>query len=327
MRSAIVNEKGGPEVIAIEERPVPEPGDGQILAKVAYAALNPLDGHARALRVPWMHPGFPFVPGFEYAGRVTAAGPGVDPDLVGRRIACNAQWQGNADYAIADASRVEVVPDAFDWKLAAAFSTCAYTAWLLIHSAGRVSPGDVVAVHSAAGAVGALTMQVAKSAGATVIGLAGGPDKLEFIRSFGADHQIDYLQDDWPDRVREASGGRGANLIIDGNAGPNALRNLDCIAPLGKVIFMGATAGSAPDVNVSALIGKCCAVEGFVQYAHQAVSGGREKEEMHRRLASGEWVIPIGRVYALENLADAHRAWEARELTGRTLIRLGGDET
>lgn len=327
MRSAIIARKGGPEVIAVEERPVPEPGEGQVRIKVAYAALNPLDAHARALRVDWGHPGFPFVPGFEYAGRISATGPGVDTGLVDQRVACNAQWQGNADYAIADASRIEQVPEAFDWKLAASYSTCAYTAWLLIHSAGRVRPGDIVVIHSAAGAVGALTTQVAKSAGATVIALAGGAHKLDFIRPFGADYRVDYLQDNWPDRVLEISGGRGADVIIDGNAGANALRNLECIAALGKVIFMGATAGAAGNISIPALIGKSCAVEGFVQYAHQAVSGGREKKEMHRRLGTGEWVIPIGRVYALEELAEAHRAWESRELQGRTLIRLGGDDT
>lgn len=325
MRRAIINEAGGPEAIAIEEAPDPQPGAGQVRVRVAYAALNPLDTHARANRIQWMHPGFPFVPGFEYAGRVDAVGEGVDASLLGQRVAVNAQWGGNADYALADAARLEPVPEDFDWATAAAFSTCAYTAWLLIHSAGRVRAGQHVAIHSAAGAVGVLTTQVAKSAGARVIALAGGPEKLAWIEPFGADVGVDYLQDDWPEQVREATGGRGADLIIDGNAGANAPRNLECVAPLGNIIYMGATAGQAPDLNISALIGKCCSVTGFVQYVHQVVSGGREKTEMHQRLASGEWRIPVEKVYPLEELADAHRAWENRELVGRTLIEAGGD--
>lgn len=325
MRSALIEEAGGPETIRIVDRPTPEPAAGEVLVEVAYAALNPLDNHARANRIAWMHPGFPFVPGFEYAGRVRALGEGVDDALLGARVAVNGQWRGNAAFAVADAARLERVPDAFDWRLAASYSTCAYTAWLLIHSAGRVQPGMSVVVHSAAGAVGALTTQVAVSAGATVIALAGGPDKLAFVEPFGAAHRIDYLADDWPEQVKAATGGRGADLIIDGNAGPNALRNLECIAPLGKIVFMGATAGKAADLPISTLIGKCCAVEGFVQYVHQAVSEGREKAAMEAGLASGEWRIPIGRSYGLEDLAEAHRAWEARELVGRTLIEIGGE--
>lgn len=324
MRAAIVSEPGGPEAIRIEERPRPDAGPGEVLIRVAYAALNPLDTHARADRIEWFHPGYPFTPGFEYAGRVEAAGDGVDPTLVGQRVACNGQWGGNADYAIAPADRLVPVPEAFDWPTAAAFSTCAYTAWLLVHSAGRVRPGQTVAVHSAAGAVGALTTQVARAAGATVIALAGGPDKLDYARRFGAEHAVDYLRDDWPAAVRAVTGDRGADLIIDGNAGPNALRNLECVAPLGNIIFLGATAGEAADLNVSTLIGKCCSVTGFVQYTHQAVSGGAEIEAMHEGLASGAYRIPIERVYPLEDLAEAHRAWEARALVGRTLIAAGG---
>jgi NADPH2:quinone reductase len=325
MRTAIVREAGGPDQIAIEEAPIPEPGAGELRVRVAYASLNPLDTHARALRVDWMHPGFPFTPGYEYAGVVDAVGDGVDEDWIGRRVASNGLWGGNADYTVADANRVAVVPDGFDWHTATTYSTCAYTSWLLIHSAGKVQPGQVVVLHSAAGAVGILCTQVAKDAGATVIALAGGQEKLSYIEPFGADHRIDYLRDDWPGQVMEATDGRGADLIIDGNQGPNALRNFECIAPLGNVIFIGASAGLAAEINISMLIGKSCSATGFVQYFHQAVSGGREREEMHAALASGKFRIPVEKIYPLEDLAEAHRAWEHRELMGRTLIELGGE--
>ncbi|MEM1413073.1 MAG: zinc-binding dehydrogenase [Pseudomonadota bacterium] len=325
MRAAIIPEAGGPDVITIEERSVPEPATGEALVRVAYAALNPLDTHARANRIAWMHPGFPFTPGFEYAGRVEAVGPGVDTGLLGQRVACNGQWGGNADYAIAEADKLIPVPEGFDWPTAAAFSTCAYTAWLLIHSAARVQPGQVVAIHSAAGAVGALTTQVAKAAGATVIALAGGADKLRYASQFGADFAVSYLEEDWPEQVKAHTDGRGADVIIDGNAGDNALKNFDAIASLGNVIFMGATAGLAADVNISMLIGKCCSVTGFVQYVHQATSGGAEVAAMHGALADGSFKLPIERTYGLEQLGEAHEAWEHRALVGRTLIEAGGE--
>lgn len=325
MRCANIAAAGGPENIRIETREVPEPGPGEVRVQVAYAALNPLDNHARANRIQWMHPGFPFTPGFEYAGRVNAVGPDTEPGLLGRRVAVNGQWGGNADYAIAPANALNLVPEGFDWKLAASYSTCAYTAWLLVHSAGKVQPGQVVAVHSAAGAVGSLVTQVAKTAGAIVVALAGGRAKLEYASQFGADHLVDYNRETWPAELKEATGGRGADLIIDGNAGPNALRNLDAVAPQGNIVFMGATAGQAPDLNISLLIGKCCSVTGFVQYVHQMTSAGAEKTAMHEKLATGEWRIAVEKTYPLEQLAESHRAWEARELTGRTLIEAGGE--
>lgn len=325
MRQAIVDQAGGPDNIRIERTAIPEPGPGQLRIQVAYAALNPLDTHARALRVDWMHPGFPFVPGYEYAGRVEAVGDGVNQSRIGQRVACNGLWGGNADFAVVDSSRVIPVPEGFNWHTAATWSTCAYTAWLLIHSAGRVQRGQSVVIHSAAGAVGILCTQVALDAGAEVIALAGGAEKLAWIEQFGARHRLDYLDETWPERVNEITGGQGADLIIDGNAGANAVRNFECIAPLGQVIFMGATAGPAAPVDVSMLIGKSCSVAGFVQYFHQAVSNGRERKAMDPKLASGHYTIPVGKVYTLEELPEAHRAWENRELRGRALIKLGGE--
>ncbi len=325
MRAILAHAAGGPASLAVERRPVPEPGPGEVRLRVAYAALNPLDTHARAARIKWGHPGFPFVPGYEYAGRVDAVGPGVDPALLGRRMASMAEWGGNADYALATAAKLVPVPEAFDWKLAAAFATCAPTCWHLVHSAAAVTPGMSVVVHSAAGAVGALTLQIARDAGARVIGLAGGPRKLEYAARFGAAKLIDYLAEDWPAQVKALTGGRGADVIIDGNAGPTAARNYQAIAPLGNVIYLGAMAGQAPDVNVSQLIGQSFSVTGFVLFHHQARSGGREEVEITEALGSGRWRIPIERVFDLEETAAAHALFEGRELLGRSLIRVGGD--
>ena len=166
---------------------------------------------------------------------------------------------------------------------------------------------------------------MAKSAGAVVIALAGGPDKLGYAKQFGADHLIDYTDDTWPEQVMAVTNGRGADLIIDGNAGPNASRNLMAIAPLGNIIITGAVAGQAPDLSIAEIIGKSCSVSGFIQYFHQVNSTGAEKIAVHEKLASGEWRIPIGKIYPLAEVSDAHRAWEARELVGRTLIQSAGE--
>jgi NADPH2:quinone reductase len=325
MKAIVVENAGGPEVLKLCDRPVPAPGPGQVRVRVAYSPLNPLDTHARADRIKWSHPGFPFVPGYEFCGRVDAVGEGADPALIGRRVASAGEWGGNAEYALATAARLVTIPDAFDWRIGATFSTCAPTAWHLVHSAGRVASGDWVLVHSAAGAVGALVTQIAKSAGAHVIGLVGGPEKVEWARQFGADHLLDYRADDWVARVRDLTGGRGVDLVIDGNQGPDAPRNYEVIKPCGNVIYLGAMAGPAPAVPVGQLIGKSFSVSGFVQYFWQAKTHYAEMREIVPRLASGEWRIPIERILDLAEVPQAHADFEARRLHGRTLIRVGGD--
>jgi NADPH2:quinone reductase len=325
MKAIVVERAGGPEVLQLAERPVPAPGAGQVRIRVAYSALNPLDTHARADRIKWSHPGFPFVPGYEFSGRVDAVGEGVDAALVGRRVSSAGEWGGNAEYALATAARLAPIPDALDWRIGATFATCAPTAWHLVHSAGRVAAGDWVLVHSAAGAVGALVTQIAKSAGARVIGLVGGPEKLEWARQFGADQLIDYRAGDWVARVKDITGGAGVDLVVDGNQGPDAPRNYDVVRPCGNVIYLGAMAGPAPPVPVGQLIGKSFSVSGFVQYFWQAKTGYAEMREIVPRLASGEWRIPIERVLGLSEVPQAHADFEARRLHGRTLIQVGGE--
>ncbi len=325
MRAAVVASAGGPETIEIKSIAIPEPGPGQLRIRVAYASLNPLDTHARAFRVKWGHPGFPFVPGYEYAGRVDAVGEGVDAGLIGTRVASHSEWGGNGEFAIATAARVISVPDGYCWQTAASFSTCVPTAWHLVHSAGQLAAGMTLLMHSAAGAVGSMVTQIAKEAGVTVIGLAGGQKKLDYARQFGADHLVDYLADDWTDQVRALTDGRGVDVVIDGNAGPASAKNYEVVAPLGNVIYIGAMAGQAAEVNVSLLIGKSFSVTGFVQFFHQARTKGSENAEIEQKLSSGKWSIAIERIFELDQVAEAQRLFETRQLTGRSLIRVGGE--
>ena len=325
MRAIVAEAPGEPDSLRLREIPVPEPGEAEVQIRVAYSPLNPLDTHARADRIKWSHPGFPFVTGYEYAGRIERVGTGVDSNMIGTRVAVRGQWGGNADFAVAPVRELVMIPDKFSWMLGSVFSTTGPTAWHLVYSAGRVRRGQTVLVHSAAGSVGALTAQIAKSAGARVIGLAGGPEKCEYAAQFGMDKVFDYQLGDWPDKVMAVTDGRGADVIIDGNAGPDAALNYEVCAPLGNVIYIGAIAGHAPDVNISMLIGKSISVTGFVVPLHQQTTHGAEQADIESRLSSGDWVIPIEMIATLDAVPELHRQFEARELVGRTLIEVGGD--
>ena len=326
MRAVVIAANGGPESLTVSDVPVPEPGEGQVRIKVAYAALNPLDTHARAGRIKWGVPAMPFTLGYEYSGKVDKLGAGVDASLLGARVAAAGSWGGCADYAIAPAKGLVRIPDGMDWKLGTVFYTTAYTAWHMLHTMARIEKGDVVLIHSAAGAVGVLTTQVAKDAGATVIGMVGSAAKLEFAKSFGADHVLDEQADaEWPQRVKELTGGKGANIIIDGNGGMQAEKNLAALAPLGQIIYIGAMAGQTPNVKIPQLIGGSARVRGFVMYHAMAKTKGSETTEINEKLISGKWRYPLNPPRALAEIGAAHADFENRRTTGRTLLTVGGD--
>jgi NADPH2:quinone reductase len=325
MRAIVADEPGPPEVLELRRVPIPEPGPGQARVKVAYASLNPLDTHARAARVEYMAPEFPFTPGIEFSGLVEAVGDGVDESLVGRRVVSEQRWGGCAEHALSTADTLIPIPDGFDWVLGTVFHTCVYSAWHVLHTAGRIASGDTLLLHSAAGAIGAMAAQIASDAGVTVFGLCS-PEKFDFARSFGVSYPVDSRAPDWVGQVKELNDGRGLDLVIDGIAGPEAPRNFEVLAPLGQVIYMGAIGGYPPKVDISReLYQKSIAVRGFLVYAAMAATGGVEKEEIHEALRSGRWKAPVERVFELEEVPEAHRLFEQRKLCGRSLIRVGGD--
>jgi len=141
MRAIIAETPGGPEVLKLKDVPTPEPGPGQARVRVAYSSLNPLDTHARAKRIEWGAPTFPFTPGYEYSGIVDQIGEGVDDRLIGARVASLGEWGGCAEYAIASAARLAPIPAGFDWQLGTTFQTGTYSAWHVLHTAGRVRTG------------------------------------------------------------------------------------------------------------------------------------------------------------------------------------------
>ncbi len=324
MKAIVADAPGSPEVLELRQVPVPEPGPGQVRIRVAYAALNPLDTHARAARIEWNAPAFPMTPGYEYSGLVEQVGDGVDAGWLGKRVVSEAEWGGCAEHALATASRLVEIPEGFDWRLGTVFHTCAYSAWHVLHTAGRLRSTDRVLLHSAAGPIGIMATQIAKEAGATVFGLCSAA-KFDFARPFGADHLIDD-RGDWVEEIGRLTDGRGVDLIVDGVAGPEAPKNHDALATLGQVIYMGAVAGQPPAVDISRqLYAKSIAVRGFVVYTAMRETGGEEKPRIHQALQGGRWQIPITRVFELEETAEAHRAFEARELYGKSLVRVGGD--
>ena len=322
MKALIIDEPGPAGALELRQVSVPEPGEGQVRVKIAYASIKPIDTFARAgtldfLPVPW-----PLIPGMEFSGVIDDVGSGVDRTRIGDRVINIANFGGFAEFALADESKLLPLPDDIGFKTGSVIFAPIHTAYQFLKYGGRLQAGETVLVHSAAGAIGLMLTQMAKEKGACVVGMVGGPDKVEFARPFGADTLIDYKSDDWPDQVKEATEGKGADLIIDLNGGPQMERNFEAIAVNGRLYVIGATAGAAPQaISFGTLFAKSVAIGTFAAFPPSA-------EDLHDMLsgaASGRWTVPITEEVPLEAGADLMARFDARETMGRVVINVGGE--
>jgi NADPH2:quinone reductase len=327
MRAVQANNTGAPDVLSVVDLATPEPGEGEVCLKVSYCGFNPMDAFARQGALTWMQLDFPFTPGIEHSGVVDAVGPGGDETLIGKTMLARNSYGGNADYSIVPVARLFPVPDGLDLKIATVFGSMTFTAYHLLHTTARTKSGDWCVFHSGAGPVGIMLTQVAKNLEAKVISLVGGNKKADFARPYGADHFVDYRDENWADEVMKITDGHGADLIVDGNQGPDAIRNYDAIAPNGMVVYIGATAGSpAPDVPTGLVITKSFFVGGFNLPVLDAALGSlRDNEAAIEKIRSGAWKVPISETIQLEDVPELHARFERRELKGRVIINVGGD--
>ncbi len=325
MKAIVVKEPGGYDVLQLKNIEEPVPDINQVKIKVAYCSLNPLDTHSRAARVSWGAPKMPYTPGYEYSGRVVEIGQGVDKNLLKKKVAVVGQWGGNAEFAIADTKSLILIPENIDWQISSCISTCGPTAWHLVNSAGKVKEGDNVLIHSAAGAVGILACQIAKTNGAIVYGLAGSDIKCNYAKKYGYDYLINRNKENWPEELNNISNTKGMNVIFDGVSGNEAIYNYQIIAPLGNIIYLGQTAGPPPKISISDIIGKSYSVTGFVQFFHQIKSNFIENKELYDKISKNEWKIPINKISKLDEVPNLHKLFEERQLMGKTLIKIGGD--
>ncbi|MFD0413750.1 NADPH:quinone oxidoreductase family protein [Streptomyces sp. NPDC127108] len=238
MRAWHVHRNGEPgEVMRLEEAERPVPGDGQVLLKVRAANINFPD--ALLCRGQYqITPPLPFTPGVEICGETED----------GRRVIANPALPhgGLAEYAVADAAALLPAPDALDDAEAAALHIGYQTGWFGLHRRAHLKEGETLLVHAAAGGVGSAAVQLGKAAGARVIGVVGGPDKAEVARGLGCDLVIDRRADDIVGAVKEATGGRGADVVYDPVGGDAYAKSAKCVAFEGRILVVGFASGAIP---------------------------------------------------------------------------------
>ncbi|TDV36089.1 quinone oxidoreductase family protein [Actinophytocola oryzae] len=323
MRRVRYHEYGGPEVLKVEEVDIPTPGDGQVLVRAEAIGANFVDTKFRrgpSAGTVFQRP-LPGSPTGDVVGTVEAVGPGVDPAVVGRRVAALVDPDAFADFAVADAAWLAEVPAGVDEGSASMLSSAAPVA-LRVLRAGQLAAGQTVLVHAAAGAIGHLAVQLARLEGAgTVIATAGSAEKLAFARQLGADVAIDYTQEDWAEQVREAAPG-GVDLVLDSIGGEMPVHSLELLAPFGRVVVYGVASGSLGAVPVRYLV-QLRSVTGFSLLAWREAApkqAADEVAELAELFASGRLKTTVHTRLPLTEAATAHRILEAREQLGRVLL-------
>lgn len=321
MRVVQATRFGGPEVLVTSEVPDPVAGPGQVVVGVSVAPVLFLETQ---LRRGWGGEHFtvrpPYVPGVGVAGEVISIGEGVDPGWVGRRVVTDTgEGGGYAEQAVAPAEGLIAVPDGLGLPEAAALLHDGRTA-LRLAEVARIRPGEWVLVVAAGGGLGILLVQLAHAAGARVIGAARGQRKLDLVQALGADAVVDYSELGWPERVREATGGTGPDVVFDGVGGQIGRAAFEVTARGGRFSAHGAPSGGFAEIDPREAERRGVTVSGIEQVQLAPADAKRLAERALSEAVAGRIRPVIGQTFPLERAADAHAAIEARGVIGKTLL-------
>jgi NADPH2:quinone reductase len=320
MRAIRFHELGGPEVVRLEDAPRPEPGPGAVLVHNAVMGVN--FGDLFFLRGEYIvQPKLPDIPGMEAAGTIVALGPGVTGLKVGQRVAYIGLG-AFAEYSVVKANRILPLADHVELEQGAAFPIASLTAWHMLHTIHRLEAGETVLVHSAAGGVGMAAVQLAKAAGAHVIGTVSSAEKDRAAREAGADAVIDYVATDFAAEVRRLTSGKGVDLILDGVGAPTFEAGLRVLSPFGHMILFGRAGGAPSPTDPMRLFAGSLTVSGFVLpmlYRNQAAMK-RSLDDIFGLLHDGRFTLPIHSVRPMAEAGAALAAINSRATIGKLLL-------
>ncbi|MCE8518459.1 quinone oxidoreductase [Ruegeria pomeroyi] len=322
-RTVVIEGFGGPEVLQLRDLPVGEPGPGELRIRHQACGLNFIDVYQRTGLYPLA---LPHALGMEAAGVVEAVGEGVTHLKPGDRAAYAATPPGAYTEArVMPAAQVCPLPDEISFDQAAAMMLKGLTVDYLFHRTTPLSRGDTVLFHAAAGGVGLIACQWAKSEGITLIGTAGSDEKCALAKAHGATHVINYRTENFTDRVRELTGGKGVDVVMDSIGADTFEGSLDCLKPLGMMISFGNASGPVPPISIG-ILGQKGSLKITRPTLFTHIADHAACQAMARRLfgkvTGGEVKIRIDQRFPLDRVADAHRALEARQTTGSTILEL-----
>jgi len=311
---------GGPEVLQLEEVQVGEPGPGQARIRHTAIGVNFIDTYQRSGLYPMQ---LPQTAGNEGAGVVEAVGAGVALVKAGDRVAYTGQIGSYSGQRLLPADRLVKIPEGVSDEQAASMMLKGMTVQYLIHRTYAVKAGDTVLWHAAAGGVGLIACQWLKALGATVIGTVGSEEKAKLAKAHGADHVINYSTENFVERVKAITGGKGLPVVYDSVGKTTWEGSLDCLQPLGMMVFFGNASGPVPPLNTGILAqkGSLFVTRPTLQtYVAARADLEARSKSLFDVVKSGKVKIEISARYKLADAAQAHRDLEGRKTTGSVIL-------
>ena len=323
MQAAGFDAPGGPEVLRLETVPVPRPGAGEVLVRVAYAGVNRPDVIQRQGFYP-PPPGASPIPGLEISGEIVALGEGVDAALLGQQVCALVSGGGYAEYCLAVADHCLAVPEGLAMDQAAALPETLFTVWHNVFERGYAKEGETVLVHGGTSGIGTMAIMLGKLFGMTVIVTCGGADKCAQALKIGADHAIDYKAQDFVEEVARITGGAGVQLVLDMVAGDYVMRNLKCLADDGRHVTIAVQGGLQATINMAEVMRRRLHLTGSTLRPRSNQFKALLAQEIARLawplVESGKLRPVMDRAFPLAEAAHAHARMEAGSHIGKIVL-------
>ncbi|MEA5456423.1 NAD(P)H-quinone oxidoreductase [Sinomonas sp. JGH33] len=327
MKAVFVAEPGGPEALDLREVGDPVPGPGEVLIDVVAAGINRADVQQRRGFYP-PPPGASEILGLEVSGRVSGFGPDVTrPFSVGDRVVALLAGGGYAEKVAVPAEQVLRVPGGVDLVTAASLPETAATVYSNLIMTAQLQPGELVLIHGATGGIGTMAVQMAKAFGARVAATAGTEEKVSTARAFlGVDVAINYNEQDFVDAVRNATGGRGADVILDVVGAKYLERNVEALAPYGRLVVIGLQGGAKAELNIGLLLNKRAAIIGTAlrprPVEEKGVIMAALREHVWPLITEGRIKPLVDRTFPLADVQKAHEYFDSGEHVGKVLLTM-----
>ncbi|RSV43982.1 NAD(P)H-quinone oxidoreductase [Sphingomonas sp. ABOLD] len=316
---------GGPEVLVPVARPIPKPGPGEVLVRVAAAGVNRPEVLQRQGKYP-PPPGAPSILGMEIAGTVIALGESVDDSLLGKQVCALIAGGAYAEYAVAPAGQCLDVPEGLSLVEAAALPETLFTVWSNLFDRGWAQPGETVLVHGGTSGIGTMAIALAKLFGLTILVTAGSDEKCAAARKLGADLAINYKTQDFVEAVKTFTDGKGVQIVIDMVGGDYVARNLQCLAEDGRHVSIAVQGGATATIPVWDVMRRRLTLTGSTLRPRSVEFKSLLADELRRHVwplvAEGKLRPIIDRTYPLDEAPEAHRRMEAGEHVGKIVLTI-----
>ncbi len=326
MTAIEIREPGDPEVLVPTRRPVPQPDKGEVLIKVAAAGVNRPDVLQRQGSYP-PPPGASDIPGLELAGEVVALGEGVSAPKLGNQVCALVTGGGYAEYCVAPAPQCLPLPKGYSMEQAAALPETFFTVWVNVFERSGLKPGETLLVHGGTSGIGTTAIQLATALGSRVFATAGSAEKVKACEELGAERGINYREEDFVEVVKQATDGRGVDVILDMVGGDYIPRDIKALAEDGRLSFIAFLGGPKAEVNFMPLMLKRLTITGSTLRARpvevKAALAAKLKEKVWPLLEAGRIAPVMAASFPLSEAAAAHALMESSGHIGKIVLTVG----